>query len=194
MRGNCDRYKRTRSCRDLSGRALECLAASSSPVAARAVPVLAPTLLWQGAWQQARAYLEGCLQAARSVRIVLIERAALAYLAELDLLEGRPQDALTWLHPVTVGHPAPATEDLTWGYAVQLLSVLAAAHLESGDADRARASAGRAVAEARRTGAWVQGVRALEVQGRTHVRDGHHDLARAPYEEGLRRCDGMPYP
>jgi transcriptional regulator with XRE-family HTH domain/tetratricopeptide (TPR) repeat protein len=180
--------------RDLSGRALERLAASASPVAARAVPVLAPTLLWQGAWQQARAYLEGCLQDARSVRIVLIERAALAYLAELDLLEGRPQDALTRLHPVTVGHPAPATEDLTWGYAVQLLSVLAAAHLERGDADRARAYAGRAVAEARRTGAWVQGVRALEVQGRTHARDGHHDLARAAYEEGLHRCDGMPFP
>jgi tetratricopeptide (TPR) repeat protein/transcriptional regulator with XRE-family HTH domain len=180
--------------RDLAGRALERLAASSSPVAVRAVPILAPVLIWQGAWQQARAYLEGSLPTARSIRVVLIERAALAYLAELDLLDGRPQDAVTRLDPVTSGHPVPATEDLTWSYAVQLLSVLAAAHLETGDLDRARAYVGRAVAEARRMGAWVQGSRALEVQGMIHARDGHYDLARASYQEALHRAGAMPFP
>lgn len=34
--------------------------------------------------------------------IVLVERTALAYLAELDVLDGRPQDAITHLHPAPV--------------------------------------------------------------------------------------------
>jgi len=33
-------------------------------------------------------------------------------------------DAVTRLHPVPGGRPAPATEDLTYEYTVQLLSVL----------------------------------------------------------------------
>jgi transcriptional regulator with XRE-family HTH domain/tetratricopeptide (TPR) repeat protein len=180
--------------RDLADRAQERFAAGPPPMAIRAVPALAPVLIWQGAREQARAYLESSLQTARSLQIVLIERAALAYLAELDLLGGRPQDALTCLHPVTADHPAPATEDLTWDYAVQLLSVLAQAHLETGDLERAGAYAERAVAEARRTGTWVQGIRALEVHGMVQARSGQHALARAAYQEGLRRARAMPFP
>ena len=89
VRGDWDRG------RDLVGRALECFAASSSPVAVRWVGLLAPVLIWHGAWDQARAYLEGSLQAARSVQLVSIEWTALAHLADLDLLDGRPQDAVT---------------------------------------------------------------------------------------------------
>src|SRR5437773_5551390 len=105
--------------------------------------------------------------------IDLVERAALTYLAELDLLDGRSQDAVTRLHPVTASHPAPVTEDLTWDYAVELLSALAAAYLELRDLERALSYAGRAVAETRRMRAWVQGIRALEVQGMSHARAGH---------------------
>ena len=188
VRGDWDRG------RHLVGRALECFAASSSPVALRWVGLLAPALIWHGAWDQARAYLEGSLQAARSVQLVSIERAALTHLADLDLLDGRPQDAVTRLHPVTAGRPAPAAKDLTWDYPVELLSVLAEAHLELSDLDRARAYAGCAVDHARRMGAWVQGIRALEVHGMVLARDGHHDLARAAYQEGLDRARAMPFP
>src|SRR5207248_9542344 len=93
VRGDADRGG------DLAGRALECFAASSSPVAVRWVGLLAPALIWHGAWDQARAYLEGSLQAARSVQLVSIEWTALTYLADLDLLDGRPQDAVTRLRP-----------------------------------------------------------------------------------------------
>jgi transcriptional regulator with XRE-family HTH domain/tetratricopeptide (TPR) repeat protein len=179
--------------RDLIGRARQRFG-GSSPAAARAVGVLAPVLIWQGAWEQARSYLDDCLQAARAIRIVLVERTALAYLAELDVLDGRPQDAVTRLRPVTAGRRAPATEDLTLDYAVALLSTLAAAHLELGDLPRARAYSARAVAEARRMGAWVQGIRALEVHGMVQARRGHRDLARAAYREGLRRAGAMPFP
>ena len=188
VRGHWDRG------RDLAGRALEGFAASSSPVAVRWVGLLAPVLIWHGAWDQARAYLEGSLQAARSVQLVSIEWTALAHLADLDLLDGRPQDAVTRLHPVTADRPLPAVEDLTWDTPVELLSVLAEAHLEVGDLDRARAYAGRAVDHARRMGAWVQGIRALEVHGMVLARDGHDDLARAAYQEGLDRARAMPFP
>jgi tetratricopeptide (TPR) repeat protein len=188
VRGDWDRG------RDLVGRALECFAASSSPVAVRWVGLLAPALIWHGARDQARAYLEGSLQTARSVQLVSIEWTALTYLADLDLLDGRPQDAVTRLHPITADRPLPAVEDLTWDTPVELLSVLAEAHLEVDDLDRARAYAGRAVDHARRMGAWVQGIRALEVHGMVLARDGDHDLARAAYQEGLDRARAMPFP
>jgi tetratricopeptide (TPR) repeat protein len=163
-------------------------------VAVRWVGLLAPALIWHGAWDQARAYLEGSLQAARSVQLVSIEWTALTYLADLDLLDGRPQDAVTRLRPATADRPLPPVEDLTWDTPVELLSVLAQTHLEVGDLDRARAYAGRAVYHARRMGAWVQGIRALEVHGMVLARDGHQDLARAAYQEGLDRAQAMPFP
>jgi tetratricopeptide (TPR) repeat protein len=188
VRGDWDRG------RQLVARARECFAASSSPIAVRWVGVLAPALIWHGAWDQARAYLEGSLQVARSVQLASVERTALTYLADLDLLGGRPQDAVARLHPLTTGRPVAAVEDLNLEYPVDLFSVLAGAHLEVGDLDRARAYAGRAVDHARRMGAWVPGIRALEVHGMVLARDGRHDLARAAYQEGLDRARTMPFP
>ena len=188
VRGDWDRG------RDLVGRAWERLAVSSAPMGLRVIGVLGSALILHGAWQRARAYLEGSLQAARSLRFVHGERVALTHLARLDLLEGRPQDAVARLHPITAGRPAPAVEDLDWDYPVDLLSVLAEAHLELSDLDRARTYAGRAVDHARRMGAWLQGIYALEVHGMVLARDGHHDLARAAYQEGLDRARAMPFP
>ena len=188
VRGDWDRG------RDLVNRARERFAASSSPMGVRVVGVLAPALIWHGAWQQARAYLEASLQAARSLSIVHDERVALTHLASLDLLDGRPQDAVTRLHAVTGGLSALAAEDLTWDTPVELLSVLAEAHLELNDLDRARAYARSAVDHARQMGAWLQGIRALEVHGMVLARDGHHDLARAVYQEGLDRAQAMAFP
>lgn len=180
--------------RDLIDRAQERFAAGTSPIVVRAAGVLAPVLIWQGAWDQAQTYLDSCLRSTRALQIVQVERLALAYLAELEVLGGRPRDALTRLHSVTAGRPAPATEDLTWNYAVHLLSVLADAWLKLGDLPRARAYAQRAVAQVGRMGTWVPGIRALEVHGMIEARDGHHDLARAVYTEGLHRAEAMPFP
>ena len=73
VRGDWDRG------RELVGRAQVCFAASSSPMAVRWVGVLAPALIWHGAWDQARAYLEGSLQAARSVQLVSIALIVASY-------------------------------------------------------------------------------------------------------------------
>jgi ATP/maltotriose-dependent transcriptional regulator MalT len=188
VRGDWDRG------RDLVGRAWERLAVSAAPMGLRVAGVLGSVLILDGAWQQARGYLEGSLQTARSLRFVHGERVALTHLARLDLLEGRPRDAVARLHPVTAGRPAPAVEDLNWDTPVDLLSVLAEAHLELSDLDRARAYARCAVGHARRMGAWLQGIRALEADGMVLARDGHHDLAQAAYQEGLDRALAMPFP
>ena len=71
---------------------------------------------------------------------------------------------------------------------------LAQAYLELGELDRARAYAGLAVDHARRMGTWLQGIRALEVHGMVLARDGHHDLARAAYQEGLDCARTMRFP
>src|SRR5262249_40200693 len=58
----------------------------------------------------------------------------------------------------------------------------------------ARQYAQQAVAEARRTGAWVNGLRALEICGLVEARWGNPHLARAVYDEGLQRAGAIPFP
>jgi len=188
VRGNWDRG------RELIGRAWGRLAVSSAPMGLRVTGVLGSALIIEGAWQQARAYLEGSLQAARTLGFLHGERVALTHLARLDLLEGRPQDAISRLDSVTEGRSAPAVDELNWDCPVDLLSVQAEAYLELSDLDKARTYAGRAVDHARRMGAWLQGIYALEVGGRVLLRDGDHDLAAAAYQEGLDRARAMPFP
>jgi len=57
-------------------------------------------LIHEGRWQEARQLLESTVRLARSMRAVPGERQALARLAELDLLEGRPRAALAHLEPL----------------------------------------------------------------------------------------------
>jgi hypothetical protein len=120
------------------------------------------------------------------MQIANVERAALAHLARLDVLEDRPQDAVTRLRPFI-------SSDLTWDSSVTFWSALAAAYLMLDDLPHARAHAEQAVAEARRTGAWFYGISVLEVQGMVQVRHGEHDLAQDTYQEGLRRARAMPF-
>jgi transcriptional regulator with XRE-family HTH domain/tetratricopeptide (TPR) repeat protein len=162
-------------------------AGDPSPLAVRMVPALAMVLTWQGAWEDARSYLKTSLQTARAMGVANVEGTALAHLAELDVLQGRPQDAITRLRPYL-------TSELAWDYATTLWSALAAAHLELEDPQQAQAAAGQAVAAARRSGAWLYGIRALEVQGIVHVGCGELDLAQAAFQEGLERARAMPFP
>jgi len=162
-------------------------AGDPSPLAIRVAPPLAMVLTWHGAWDQARSCLGTALETARSMGIANVERAALAHLAELDVLEGRPQDAIARLRPYITSEPG-------WDYAVTFWSALAAAHLEVDDLRQARADAEQAIAEARRSGAWLHGIRALQVQGMVLARHGDHDLAEAAYREGLTRARAMPFP
>ena len=162
-------------------------AGESSPLAIRAAPGLATILIWCGEREQARSILEASRQTAHSMQIANVELAALAQLARLDVLEGSPQDAVTRLHPFI-------SSDLTWDSSVTFWSALATAYLMLDDLPHARAHAEQAVAEARRTGAWLYGISALEARGMVQVRDGEHGPAQDTYQEGLRRARAMPFP
>jgi transcriptional regulator with XRE-family HTH domain/tetratricopeptide (TPR) repeat protein len=173
---------------DLLRRALErSMAAGPSYLMVRTTQIVAKCFIWGGKWDQARSYLESSLQTSQSMRIDGIERSALAELADLDLLEGRPESALNRLQPIL-------EEEHTWEYLVPLFSTLAAVYLKLDDPERARTYAQRAVAEARRTNCWVNGIRALEISGTAEARGGNCEAARAGYGEGLERARRIPFP
>lgn len=174
--------------RDLLHRTLERSSAiGPSAVIIRASVVVARALIWDGRLEDARSYLESSLRTARAMRVHATERADLVELADLDLLEGHPDAALNRLSPLV-------KEEQSWEYAVSLFSTLAAVCLQVDDLQGAGNHAQRAVAEARRSGLWVNGVRALEILGRVETCRGNFGTARAALDEGLLRARGMPFP
>jgi tetratricopeptide (TPR) repeat protein len=174
--------------RDLLRRALErARAIGPSALMIRAAIVVARSLIWDGGLEDARSYLESSVDTSRAMQVHSSERAALTELADLDLLEGRPESALNRLLPLV-------KDEVSWEYGVSLFSTLAAAYLELGDLQSARTHAQQAVAEARGTALWVHGVRALEEYGRVEGRRGDTATARAALDEGLQRARDMPFP
>ncbi len=174
--------------RDLLRSALErAIATGRSALMVRLTQVVARCLIWDGRWEEARSYLESSLEQSRSMRIDATERATLVDLADLDLLEGRPESALNRMQPLL-------TRDHSWEYVGPLFSILALACLELGDIEGAASHARRAVAEARRTECWVTGIRALEIWGTVEASENNCDIARAMYAEGLERARSMPFP
>jgi tetratricopeptide (TPR) repeat protein len=174
--------------RDLLRNPLElATAAGPSALLVRLTPVIARCLLWEGNWEKARPYLEASLETARSMGIEHTERATLIDLAELELLEGRPQAAITLLEPMLAAEHG-------WDSALLFFSTLAGAYLALDKFEPARSHAQQAVAEARRTGGWVNGLRALEICGMVEARWGDPHQARAVYDEGLQRARDTPFP
>lgn len=153
----------------------------------RIVPVIVQLLIWEGSRDEARSRLEASIRPARSMRIAYVEHAVAGQFAYLDLLDGRPEAALDRLRPLD-------PRELPWSYAVALLTTLAATHLALGDPAGARPHAERAVAEARRTEGWVDGIPALAVMGTVAARLDLVDLAEAVYREGLERAREIPFP
>ena len=168
--------------RDLLRRGLErARAIGPSALMIRAAVIVGRSLIWEDRLEDARSYLESSVETSRAMQAHTSERAALTELADLDLLEGHPDAALNRLLPLL-------KEELSWEYVVTLFSTLAAVYLELGDLQSARPHAQRAVAEARRTAAWVHGVRALEICARVEALGGDSGAARAGLAEGLQRA------
>lgn len=158
-----------------------------SALALRTSVFRATPLIWEGDWETARHALQSAVDFARATNDGPSQRQALTALAELDLLDGEPHTAVARLAPL-------ADKDLEWGYAVSLLSTLAWAYLETGEAAQAEHVAQRAVARAEQMGTWFQGVSARRIQGMIAARLERDDAADAAFEEGLRRARAMPFP
>ena len=102
------------------------------------------------------------------------------------MLQGGPAEAIARL--------GPEVPELTWWYEVLLLTVLAEAYADSGDAVKAEEVAAGAVGRARATRNRVDGVEALRVRAKGLSMRGRPEEASAALEEALSWACPMPYP
>jgi adenylate cyclase len=141
--------------------------------------------LREGDWNEASRSLQEALAVAEETADRQLREEAEARLAELDVLEGRPEEAINRLEPL-VGE-----EDAEPG----LLSALALAHTSVGDEEHLRHAAGiaeRAVAQGRKLPGHL--VDALWVQSMALMRQGQYEEAEGAASEGLALARSMPYP
>ena len=145
-------------------------------------------LLAEGKWRQAGRRLEECVAVARRTSDLHELRVAQTLLAEFDLLEGRPDSALTRLKPIL---DRPGLEELG---VTLLLPVLAWAYLELGDEYQAEAVLTMGVARARRQNARLALVDMLRVRGMLLASQGHWQQAEQALQESISLAHTMPYP
>ena len=142
----------------------------------------------QGAWEDANRCFSEAASLAREAGNGEGTRYAGSRLAEMDVLRGRPAGAIARLGR------RPDLSDLTWYYEVLLLSALAEAHVDTGDAAGAEEVAALALTQARRTRNRVDGVEALRVRAKVLSMRGRPEEATAALEEALSWARPMPYP
>jgi class 3 adenylate cyclase/tetratricopeptide (TPR) repeat protein len=145
--------------------------------------------LQEGDWAAARAVLDRAVEMAIGVNQEVLEQEVLelaqALLAGLAILEGSPHDAAERLS----GLVDQEGSNLPW-----LLSTLAWAYLETGDAQRGLELAERAVREARERQALFYLPEALRIKGMALARLGRMGEARKVLVEGRERAAAMPNP
>jgi tetratricopeptide (TPR) repeat protein len=145
-------------------------------------------LLAEGQWEEASHHLEQAYtQAHRSGDLQALRWAA-GPLAELEILAGRPDAALTRLVPFL---DRPGLEEYN---VTALLPALAWAHLESGEAARAGDVVERAIRRTRPENFRLVLVDALRVQAMVAMRLAQWEEAEQALEEGITLARSMPYP
>jgi len=142
----------------------------------------------QGEWEAAAEDLQQGLRMAETSGDMQALGMVHTFLAELDLLQGRPEQALAWLDPL-IGRAGIAEEDKGW-----ILPRLAWAHLELGH-ERAAEEAIEDAVNRTRAGAdrWDL-VDALRIQGMLRARQERWDEAVEAFEEVVSLARGMPCP
>lgn len=113
-------------------------------------------------------------------------RLTLRLLAEHDLLDGRPEDALNRLEPVRRYSGWKKDSGILW--------TLAWIHLELGNESEAQDLAARAIARARARSNQSDLVEALNVQGRAMAKQGSWNAAELLFDEALALARSLPLP
>jgi tetratricopeptide (TPR) repeat protein len=142
----------------------------------------------QGAWEDANRCFSDAASLAREADNGEGTRYAGSRLAEMDVLQDRPAEAIARLGR------RPDLSDLTSFYEIVLLSALAEAHADTGDAAGAEEVADLALTRARGTRNRVDGVEALRVRAKVLSMRGRAEEAAAALEEDLSWASPMPYP
>jgi tetratricopeptide (TPR) repeat protein len=142
----------------------------------------------EGAWEDAsRCFSEAIARAQDASNPEMLGYARTRQ-AELDVLRGRPVEAIARLQPWL------DASNLTWIYDVVLLRVLAEAYMDTGDAARAEDVAEQAIVRAGLMHNRVDGVEALRVLGKCHSVQGCREGASAALDEALSQACSIPYP
>jgi tetratricopeptide (TPR) repeat protein len=149
---------------------------------------LARLSLAEGAWADATVALQKALALAEETGDLQALRWTSAVMAELDVLEGRPEAAGARLLPLL------DREGLEECDVTALLPVLAWAQLEQGQAEQAAAVVGQALVRARREDMRLVLVEALRVQALIALRQEQRGEAARSLEEGVALVRSMPYP
>jgi tetratricopeptide (TPR) repeat protein len=140
----------------------------------------------RGAWEDA----SHCFSEAATLAREADAPGQLGYaecrLAEMDVLQGRPTEAIARLQP--------RVSDLQWLYDVLLLSILAEAYADMGGSAKAEEVVDIAQARARLMYNRVDGLEALRVRAKILTMQGNRKEASAALEEALSWARSMPYP
>jgi len=144
-------------------------------------------LLAEGRRDEAARYLSDAIGLAEPTGDLQALRWASGLRAELDVLQGRPEAALTRLEPL-LDRPGMEEYDVT-----AVLPVLALAHLRAGDAVRAADIVVQATRRARPDARLVL-VDALRVRALVAIEQGNWREAYRALDEGVAVAREMPYP
>jgi tetratricopeptide (TPR) repeat protein len=145
--------------------------------------------LYAGEWDEALRHLQEALSAGVETQDLELIRRSQRLLAELDILEGRPETARGRLEPLLDRPGVGEEEDVMY-----LLPLLSWAYLALGDLERACRIADDAVRRATSEKRRLYLVEALRVQAMAAIRQKRCRDAARILEEGLSLARSMPYP
>lgn len=140
----------------------------------------------EGRLDEARSLAEEVLAAAEPRGDLQLTRQVQLVLAQLDLLEGRPEHARRRMEPLL---DRPDLEEFS---VTQMLPTLAMAYLDSGDLGRAEAIADQAIHRGDATGPVA--AEALVVRGKLMSERRQWDSAERDLQEAIVMADAMPFP
>jgi len=149
---------------------------------------LARLSLGEGDWVAAAELVQEAIALAEGSSDLQALRLASTTMAEIEILEDRPEVARARLVPL-LDRPGLEECDVT-----TLLPVLAWAYLEQGRLEEAAATVEQALTRARPEGMRLVLVEALRVQALIALRRERWDEAASSLEEGLTLARAMPYP
>ncbi len=140
----------------------------------------------RGAWEDASRCFSEAVALAREADVKGQLPYAECRLAEMEVLQGRPTEAIARLQP--------RVSEMRWHYEVVLLSILAEAHADMGDSAKAEKVVDLAQTRARLMHNRVDGLEASRVRAKILALQGRREEVTATLDEALSLARSMPYP